>query len=127
MTEGRLTCPKCLQGNHLGCSFYVPRYWEGGGGRCVCRCQTTTLEGSCLRRRAEECGHGYYVPAVTRPAPVTRRVRQPKFWTPDRLRDMMILVESGMTSRQVAETLGAPLTSTRTYIHQEQRKTRAAV
>lgn len=116
----KLHCARCLQGQHSLCRIYTPAEWEGGGGRCVCKCavrndtRLTNVERKCeaIREKAPRKPRGGGNKGTTCPTK----------WSDDRLRELVRLSATGMTSRQVGVEVGAHMDIVRTYLAVARKK-----
>lgn len=118
MTETlELHCPSCLDGKHRRCGIYTPSSWEGGGGRCVCRCQRETL--TRLTQVEDRC---VPPPVPRKRGPKPGSTNATRKWTDDAIRELVELEKRGLTSRQIGEEVGAHMDTVRTYLKRAREK-----
>lgn len=122
-----LHCPSCLDGRHRGCHVYTPTKWEGGGGRCVCKCRAR--KDSRLTKIERKSEAVQPKPSKPAPKPVVKRVRvyahdyaRPTKWGDDKLRELVNLSAQGHTSRQIGELVGCHMDTVRTYLAVARKK-----
>ena len=142
-TEVRLHCPACLEANHRGCFILTPAKrevhiaadpangspaelviteWEGGGGRCVCKCafrldtRLTNVERKCEELRIK-------APKIrAKPGPKTQtrdyahQTFRPTKWDDRAIMQLVTLEKEGLTSRQIGERVGSHMDTVRTYL-----------
>lgn len=102
-------CTSCLDGMHA-CSLYVPLEWPGvtSSSRCVCRrCGVTKLATAPVRSEA---------------SPRPRHPGRPSRWTPDKIEELVELTGQGLSSREVAERVGARADTVRHYLMVARRR-----
>lgn len=130
--SAKLHCDSCLNGRHQACRIYTPSpvqvgeftLWEGGGGRCVCKCRNrTNTRLTNVERKCE---------AIRKRSPRKPRPKNPNYkpgiygdrkeWTDDRIRELVALKAQGLTSRQIGALTSDDMATVRTYLAVARKK-----
>lgn len=123
-----LHCERCLQGAHRLCGIYTPSKWEGGGGRCVCKCVARNDSRLTNVERANESARANAVPVARTRTPKPPKTFNhdsvnPTKWTDQRILQLCSLSAEGLTSRQIAARLGdVSMDTVRTYLSVAKKK-----
>lgn len=122
MSPPRYHCTSCLDGRHV-CAVMIPADWPGATAtsRCVCR-------RCCDKRYATRVvAGGHTVKPLVTPERTGRHPGRPVTkWTDDKLRELVALRAKGLTSREVAERVGAGHDVVRSMLVKAKRKGLAA-